>query len=362
MTMKWMKNIISLTILAIGFQSCIKQVTVDTRTEKPILVVEGSITTDTVPYRVRLTYSGPFTSTRDISDEQIEKNAIVTIEDNGGNATPLVYKDSGIYITTDPSYIGKVGRSYHVNILLKDGTRFISRPETIKPVQPISAVKVNFMMDFSIELPTYLNVSVDTKDPAAEENYYQWKFYSLIMRQTWGVPCGFQCIKFEYCYQAQVDNEIRVLSDQNINGNEIKNQTVGRSYIYTYGNPYVEIAQLSITREAFQFWKRYQDQLTRTGGVLDPLPASIKGNVYNANNDADFALGYFSASSVFRKKVIIIPYSITEYLLDISARSHIPQGWLSCFEYYENALPYPDGRYAPPPPGWENAEQIKVYW
>jgi hypothetical protein len=84
--------------------------------------------------------------------------------------------------------------------------------------------------------------------------------------------------------------------------------------------------------------------------------------VYNANNDADFALGYFSASSVFRKKVIIIPYSITEYLLDISARSHIPQGWLSCFEYYENALPYPDGRYAPPPPGWENAEQVKVYW
>ena len=311
---------------------------------------------------MRLTYSGPFTSTRDISDEQLEKDAIVTIEDDGGNATPLVYKDSGIYITTDPSYIGKVGRSYHVNILLKDGTRFISRPETIKPVQPISAVKVNFMMDFSIELPTYLNVSVDTKDPAAEENYYQWKFYSLIMRQTWGVPCGFQCIKFEYCYQAQVDNEIRVLSDQNINGNEIKNQTVGRSYIYTYGNPYVEIAQLSITREAFQFWKRYQDQLTRTGGVLDPLPASIKGNVYNANNDADFALGYFSASSVFRKKVIIIPYSITEYLLDISARSHIPQGWLSCFEYYENALPYPDGRYAPPPPGWENAEQIKVYW
>ncbi len=360
--MKMMKNIVIITLLALAFQSCIKRINVDTRTEKPILVVEGSITTDTVPYRVRLTYSGPFTSTRDLTDEQLEKNAIVTIEDDEANATPLIYKDSGIYVSTDPSYIGKVGRSYHVNILLKDGTRFISRPETIKPVQPISAVNANFMMDFSIELPTYLKVSVDTKDPAAEENYYQWKFYSLVMRETHGIPCGFLCIKFETCYQEWVDNEIRVLSDQNINGNEIKNQTVGRTYIYTYGNPYVEIAQLSISREAYQFWNRYQDQLTRTGGILDPLPASIKGNVYNANNDADFALGYFSASSVFRKKVIFIPYGITEYLLDISARSHVPPGWLSCFEYYENALPYPDGRYAPPPPGWENAEQIKVYW
>ena len=360
--MKLMQNIVILTILAITVQSCIKQVTVDTRNEKPKLVVEGSITTDTVPYSVRLTYSGPFTSTRDISDEQLEKDAIVTIEDNEGNTTPLTYKDSGIYISTDPTYIGKVGRSYHVNILLKDGTRFISRPETIKAVPPFSRVNVNFVMDFGIELPTYMNVSVDANDPAAEENYYQWKFYSLIMRQTQGVPCGFQCIRFEYCYQVQVDNDTRVLSDQYINGNEIKNQTVGRTYIYTYGNPYIEVAQLSISREAYQFWTRYQDQLTRTGGVLDPLPSSIKGNVFNANNDADFALGYFSASSVYRKKIILIPHGITEYLLDISARSHIPPGPNSCFEYYPNALAYPDGRYPPPPPGWENAEQIKVYW
>jgi len=59
--MKLIQNIVILTILAITVQSCIKQVTVDTRNEKPKLVVEGSITTDTVPYSVRLTYSGPFT-------------------------------------------------------------------------------------------------------------------------------------------------------------------------------------------------------------------------------------------------------------------------------------------------------------
>jgi len=360
--MKMMKNIVIVTLLGLAFQSCIKSIAVDTRTEKPILVVEGSITTDTIPYRVRLTYSGPFTSTTDITDEQLEKDAIVTIEDDEGNATPMIYKDSGFYISTDPTYIGKVGRSYHVDILLKDGTRFISRPETIKPVPSIASVKGNFMMDFSIELPTYMNVSIDAKDPAGEENYYQWKFYSLIARQTLGVPCGFLCIKFEYCYQVHIDNEIRVLSDQNINGNEIINQTVGRAYIYTYINPYVEIAQHSISREAYQFWTRYQDQLIRTGGILDPLPASIKGNIYNANDETDFALGYFSASSVFRKKIMIIPQGITEYLLDISARSHIPPGINSCFEYYPNALSYPDGRYPPPPPGWENAEQIKVFW
>ena len=357
-----MKKILFVVLVLVLFQACIKKVSVETRNEKPILVVEGSINTDSVPYEVRLSYSGPFTLTRDIPEEYYEEDAIVTIGDNLGNITPLTHRDSGIYVTTNPDYVGIVGRSYHVNVLLKDGTRYISRPETIKPVQPISKVNANWVNDFSIELPTYLNVNIDTDDPAGEENYYQWKFYAYVMRETQGVPCGFLCIKFETCYQLQVDNEVRIFSDQYTNGNQIKNQTVGRTYIYTYGNPFIEVSQYSLSREAYQFWKRYQDQQTRTGGVLDPLPASIKGNVYNANDETDFALGYFSASSVFRKKVIIIPYSITEYLLDISARSHIPQGVNSCFEYYANALAYPDGRYAPPPPGWENAEQLKVYW
>lgn len=343
-------------------QGCIKRVNVETRNEKPILVVEGSITTDSVPYSVRLSYSGPFTLVRDIPEELLVDDAIVSIIDNQGNTTLLAYKDSGLYQTTDPNYVGVVGRSYHVSILLKDGTNYISKPELIKPVQPIKKISGNFINDFSIELPTYLNINVDVQDPPGEENYYRWTFFSYIMRQTRGVPCGFQCINFQFCYQGQVDNEIRILSDQFINGNEIKSQSVGRTYIYTYGNPYTEITQHSISREAYQFWKRYQDQQLRTGSILDPLPAAIKGNVYNAANNAEFALGYFSASAVTKRKVIFRPIGITEYLLDISARHHIPADFIACFDYYTNSISFPDGVYPPAPPGWENAEQIDVRW
>lgn len=360
--MKLLKYILILFISSALLSGCVKRVSVATRNEKPVLVVEGSITTDSIPYSVKLTYSGPFTLVRDAPEESLVKDATVSIADNLGNSTPLTYKDSGRYETTDPNYIGKTGRSYHVNIQLKDGTRFTSKPEEIKPMRPIKNIKADFVMDFSIELPTYLNVAVDVQDPPSEENYYRWSFYSYIMKQTWGQPCGNNCIRFVYCYQLQTDNEVRILSDQFINGNEIKNQPVGRTYIYTYGNPYIEVSQHSITREAYQFWKRYQDQVSRTGGILDPLPAAIRGNVYNVDSKADFALGYFSASSVTRRKVILIPFNITEYILNISARSHIPEGFIACFDYYPNALPYPDGVFPPPPPGWENAERVEIHW
>ena len=362
--MRLFKNIIILVPILASLQACIKQVDVTTRVEKPILVVEGSITTDTVPYTVKLTYSGPITSSLAIPDQYLEKDANVIISDDQGNITALAYQGQGVYATTDPAYIGKVGRSYSVTVTLKDGKKYISTPEKIKAAVPISKINVGYESKFDFNFPSYMTVSVNAQDPAGEDNYYRWTFETWVMRQTWGVPCGFGCVMFEYCYQHFIEQEVHIQSDAYVNGNEIKNQTVGRCYIYTYGNPYIDVAQISLTREAYQFWRRYQEQLTRTGGILDPLPAAIKGNVINAANTSDFALGYFSASSVTHRKAMLIPFNITAYWLELSAKQFIPEKSIACFDHFSNTLAYPPppARQYPPPPGWENAEEIKVFW
>jgi Domain of unknown function (DUF4249) len=354
----------TLTILFVALGSCIKQVDVATRNEQPILVVEGGITTDTVPYTVRLSYSGQVIYADSIPDQYLVKDAHVTISDDQGNSTPLSYTHQGIYETTDPAYIGKVGSSYHVTVVLNDGKKYISEPEKIKAPVPIDSITVQFYDHWDFNVPSRMDVSINTKDPAAEENYYRWTFSTWIGRQTLGVPCGFGCLEYEFCYQQFKDTELRILSDAAINGNRISNQKVGYCYIYTYLNPAIDIGQASLTREAYQFWRRYQDQQTRTGGILDPLPAAIKGNVHNAANINEYALGYFSAASVTHRKAVLIPYSITPYLLQLSAEPLIPQVFTACFDYYPNALSYPPqpARQYPLPTGWETAEEIKVYW
>src|SRR5262249_51150357 len=143
-----------------------------------------------------------------------------------------------------------------------------------------------------------LNTYIDLTDPADQENYYRWNCYSYVMRRTFGISCGFGCTLYEYCFQYNKLRNIQLQSDAAINGNTIHDKLVEYSYIYWYGNHYIDIGQLSISREAYQFWQRYEEQVTRTGGLLDPLPASIKGNVYNVNDTTDLALGYFEASSI----------------------------------------------------------------
>ncbi|MCW3081818.1 DUF4249 domain-containing protein [Segetibacter sp.] len=339
---------------------CIKQIDVETRNQKPVLVIEGSITTDTVPYTVRLSYSGPFTRGNVIPDEFLEKQANVAISDHLGNEVSLVHKGDGIYETTDPSYIGTVGRSYRVTVTLKNGKAYTSVPEKIAAAVPIT----NISTGFNFFTPSGINVYAGVDDAANQENYYQWLFYAWAPRKTNGISCGIGCIQYEYCFQKVTHNNLTILSDAAINGNKIRGQFIGVSPIYWFGRHYIDIGQLSTTREAFQFLQRLNEQQNRTGNILDPLPASIKGNVYNVADPNDFALGYFSAAGVTHKRAILIPFSITQFMLDQTAAVFIPRGPKICFEAFPDALIYPPepSQQNPPPPGWENAEVIEVRW
>lgn len=360
--MQLIQIILPAVIISLISQGCIKKIDVKTRNEKPILVVEGSVTTDTVPYQVKLSYSGPFTKGNEIPEEFLEKNAEVTITDDLGKATALEYKDQGIYETVDPNYIGKPGRSYSMMAVLKDGRKYVSAPEKINSPVPID--NINIVFNSYTPTPTTLGVHVDINDPAEEENYYKWSFYSWVPRKTNGIPCGFGCIKYEYCFQKFEDQEFRILSDAAINGNKIKNLLIGNSPIYWYGRHYIDIRQYSISRENYQFSQQFHEQQTRTGSILDPLPASIKGNIYNAADTNDFALGYFSASSVTHIRAVLVPYNITPFLLAVSAVIFIPDGYRNCITIFPNTLFYPSAPATqnPPPQGWENAEVIEVRW
>lgn len=358
-------NILLITLFTcFAATSCIKQVDVEQRAEAKKLVVEGGVTTDSVPYIIKLTYSGRLIAGDYIPDSLLEKNATVTISDDAGNSTGLVYTDSGNYRTTNPAFVGVPGRSYTINIELKNGKKYTSVPEKLPVPVPVDAVNVNYVEDFDRYHPAWLDVRIDVNDPAGQENYYKWDFLTWVPRHTNGIPCGFGCIEYDNCFQRNVDSFFNILSDAALNGSKIGNLQVGKSYIYWYGRHYMDIKQRSLTREAYQFWERYNDQKIRTGSILDPLPASIKGNVHNSADENDFALGYFSAEGVTHKKAVLEPVNITDYLLGLSAKLFIPEGSKICFEAFPNALPYgpnPAPQY-PPPPGWENAEEIKVSW
>jgi hypothetical protein len=111
------------------------------------------------------------------------------------------------------------------------------------------------------------------------------------------------------------------------------------------------------------FWQQYLQQINRTGSILDPLPASLIGNIHNATDSNDVALGYFETSAVVTKKIIVVPFFLQEYYLESVAGQYIADKFAATgFQPGDCHLSYPNSlNDDTDPTGWENAQEIDLH-
>jgi hypothetical protein len=301
-----------LVLLTLMFTSCLEEVQIPFRIESAKLVVDGGITNESPPYTVRLSYSGNQISTINLNSNLTVVGARVYIKDNVGDSTILepVPFEKGVYRTLDPNFIGVVGRNYSLKVILKEGRTYISKPEKLTYCPPIDTLLTVYEDINNSSYPDGYQVYLDTKDPLDTKNYYRWSAYgySRVGKIGDGRFLGNTCdrrLGFNFCWVPRFQTQINIFSDINTNGKPIKLRPVFFSPVYAIGKHLIEVAQFSMSREAYQFWRLYDEQSSRTGTIFDPLPAPIQGNVINLNDPNDFALGYFEVSGASRKRIVI---------------------------------------------------------
>jgi hypothetical protein len=217
------------------------------------------------------------------------------------------------------------------------------------PVVPaIDSVYARFTSTESIALPYQYYFYLDATDPAVQQNYYRWTAYTYTARRSTGIPCCLGCpgTCYDRCWVQYFSQDINILSDKGVDGNRLRQQFVMRSPIYTPGPTLIEVQQYSMTPAAYQFWKLFKEQQSRTGTIFDPLPASVIGNITNSSDAKEQALGYFGASAVVRKRFrergdatygtaifgyissVIVPVGDCRYTYGLTTPVTEPPGWL----------------------------------
>ncbi|GAB2783494.1 hypothetical protein GCM10027275_29350 [Rhabdobacter roseus] len=299
-------SIITLLLAGVGVLSCIDPVGLPIRQVEPRLVVEGLITNEPPPYVIRLSYSGAFSSTNPTPDELVVQGARVTIAEEGGRTVTLEQDPltPTYYWMRDTTFRGQVGRRYALRVELPDGTRYVTAPELLAEVPPIERLYAEFRQqpEGSRE-PDHYQVLLDTNDPPVRGNYYRWSGYGYVPHRSTGERLGFAGICCNWCWIPIYAPPTNVLSDALVNGNRLSRVPVLSSPIYTVGRHYLEIRQYSLSREAYQFWRRFEEQRQRTGSLFDPQPASIEGNLHREDQPERIALGYFGASAVSKARL-----------------------------------------------------------
>jgi len=246
------------------------------------LVVEGSITADTLSHKVVLSFTGDYFEKPDID---MATGAEVTISD--GNTTFFLHEDTaGVYITDDTVH-GEIGKTYTLNIRLADNSIF-SATDYLNPC-------INFD---SISQSSNYN-----SDPTGSENRYG---YDVLFFGQEPEPAGnyymFLLYKDNVLYSDTV-TEVIFSDDEFINGMYLHDFPVCRiREIDLKDQPaLITLEMYSVNRKYYEFMMALMIETVWKGSPWDGPPANVPGNIGNGGK------GYFMASDVKRQSLIFRP-------------------------------------------------------
>jgi hypothetical protein len=316
---------------------------------KPIFTVDGSITSDPGPYYVSLFRSHILN--RIVKDPEPVRNATVQIVDDHGNSELLTETlKGGRYISSANGIRGVIGRKYQLKIITPDGHEYETKPELMTDPGKIENLRYeiapNALNPDDVFKPQHaVKFFIDSKGGAEQSNFIRWRWtttYEIFeapaeKTRTYGwppitVPDPPECSGWivglnglEYfdkctcCVCWVVNNSYGVLLSNNnfFATKEFNNVLIAtvpvepRTFDLRF---HIRVDQLSLTDEAYQYWKLVQAQQAGEGSLFVPNAIRVKGNLFSVNNPEEQVMGIFSVSGISSTSIFIdtkvIPYEI----------------------------------------------------
>ena len=298
------------------------------------LVIQGLISDQPGPYTVRLYRSTAAENILEAVQPVAAKS--VTIIDDTGMSEKLVSNDDGYYVTSVGGIQGIIGRKYHVSVELFDGTVFESEPDELRPGGNIDSIYYQWE-PISLATGGFINgfrVFIDAKAPNPDQ-FLRWKFSGTYRVESFPhlnkyepncsdnpppiipdpVPCsGYITTGVRTRFGLSIGNLIRV-GDCNccicyVNDAEDKphlnNEVIGTNGTYkqievgfvrfdqwTFGHRkyMLKVEQMSLSRDAFEFWKIIKDQKEGANSLFQPAFGRTKSNIRSTNSEQE-VMGY----------------------------------------------------------------------
>jgi|WetSurMetagenome_2_1015567.scaffolds.fasta_scaffold28996_2 hypothetical protein len=320
--------LIALFGFILSSESCIEPIVppLNENDSESLLVVEGNITNEAGPFKVKLTTSIPVNNNfnaKPVSDADIR------IRDDKGNEFQLKEEANGWYETEEKDLKGISGNSYSLYITTKEGVQYLSSPVRMEEVPEIDSIyfdevtKPRFEDGQAYE-DNWLNILMDTHDPVGKTKYWRFEY-----EETWEVKMLTDNVMVEHsppgdlnditweritinedkriCWVTMPSSSVHVASTSNSQVDEIKRfpiQSIGPNDDKLHIRYSILVKQSSISHELYDYWKQLMDANENVGGIYDKIPAPVFGNMSCSNGNVK-VLGYFSASSVKKKRIFI---------------------------------------------------------
>jgi len=340
--MRYLKYIAFIILVLVSFVRCTEIYNPNIASDKEALIVEGLITDEAGPFTIKLSKAKPLPFDSVNSATYLVGKAQVSIVDNEMKTYTLKESSFGSYVTPT-EFVTKIGNSYKLRIVTREGVRYESSFEKLMPPQGYDNIRANYSTQ------DYLNGNNEMQNIAGALILVD--LFKSLSSQDSIVSCRFNSnLTIQYSYTArdltmngktEIDwwhwfrfrwKTVNLNTDNNITDEKIAgssssviNHSLGfmpfnlKSYnlALNYGmvipEPiiiyYLRVNQYTINSDSHRFYKTANNQLSASGKLFDPITSQLQGNMKCLSNPSKIALGIFEVSSV-RKYAFLIKGSV----------------------------------------------------
>ncbi|HZY80808.1 MAG TPA: DUF4249 domain-containing protein [Cyclobacteriaceae bacterium] len=281
-----------------------------------ILVVDGFVDARNATATVRLQRSLALQSKE---HSPVVQRANVTIHTSEGSAATLHEQQPGTYLASNIP-VGP-GYKYTLRIVSEDGREYFSDEQTAPETPPIDSITTTIAItgeDLAFRVNTHNN------KPAS--SFYTWDFietyeytaphYSGLVNTPNGPRNRTPEENVYRCWKTDPSKKISIASTRGLSADVVRNfelLTIPRRAVKLSERYSLLVKQRVIDEKEYNYLSLLRKTTESIGGLFDPLPAPVQGNMHSSDDPTETVLGYFRAGNIEEKRFFISFTELPEY-------------------------------------------------
>ncbi len=248
-----------------------------------------------------------------------EEGATVTVEPISGSSFTLSETAKGVYTANNLVY--DETKAYRVHIETKGGLSYSSDYITLKRSPSLDSIVWH-------GTNTGLQFYVNGHDSFNQTTYYRYLFtetweyrvtYVSDWRKNGDTPIFRDPIKDQVytCWRSTDSQDVLTYSTKKLSEDIVSmfpirfipkgSRMVSRLYSMI-------LQQRAISQDEYEYWELIKKTTENLGGLFDPLPAQVLGNVHNDNDPNEQVFGYFTGGYIKEQRIFLREADLPENL------------------------------------------------
>jgi hypothetical protein len=313
-----MKNVFVILCLSLTITSCISPYEFNLEDNPKFLLIDGKIY-DQDSSVVNLYYTNQ--KYNDPTNIVITDAKIKVIENGNKNIYFDFNKNGNKYMPKDFNFKGCNNCTYQLNIVLSNGEEYLSTVDTLKTPDRYEQIFDTYNPE-----KRKFEVYADLKTKNSSNSYYQTYFINYETAKYCAecyscsgyevvpnLPCpglfkscktGSGCSNSSFlcepgvprCWNFKRQRYYSIFGDDILALGSKRTQKLLEVPMSDYDRYYIEVYQNNISSDAYRYMKNLEDNGSRSGTLVDPIPPIIFGNVFLKSDENQRVLGLFQVS------------------------------------------------------------------